>query len=166
MRRPSEEATYKRNRTYSKVPGYIGTFASLDEAQSGAATATWWPVSSRPFRVTGLGAGNPTQLAGSMGTQSGAAPVVPTVLAAVEAEAPADEVAKVASASGAAAKLVVASLDVAGSSDASELQDGFRREAGQRCAAQGSFRARGTAQLAVVSLGAAQAASPAAVSHA
>src|SRR5690606_13711893 len=31
------EASYKRNRRYAPVPGYIGAFASLDEAHIGAA---------------------------------------------------------------------------------------------------------------------------------
>lgn len=33
----SEEATYRKNRTYEPVPGYIGTYASADGASQGAA---------------------------------------------------------------------------------------------------------------------------------
>jgi rare lipoprotein A len=82
-----EEATYKKNRTYDPVPGYIGQYASLDDAQSAAATAYMVAGLSSPFGSTtvALGAGNPTQVAGSSGTQSGAAMVPPTVLAAAEA---------------------------------------------------------------------------------
>ncbi len=76
-----EEATYKRNRTYPRVPGYIGQFASLDEAQSGAATAYMVAGLESPFPSM-LGAGNPTQVAGAVGTQSGAAPMVPVALLA------------------------------------------------------------------------------------
>ncbi|WP_439542011.1 septal ring lytic transglycosylase RlpA family protein [Hyphomicrobium sp.] len=116
-----EEATYKRNRTYPKVPGYIGTFASLDEAQSGAATAYMVAGLESPIPVAGLGAGNPTQLAGSIGTQSGAAPIVPTVLAAVAPDS-ADDAAKVASAAVAAKPVVLASLDVSEAPAASALK--------------------------------------------
>lgn len=116
-----EEATYKRNRTYPKVPGYIGTFASLDEAQSGAATAYMVAGLESPIPVTGLGAGSPTQLAGSIGTQSGAAPAVPTVLAAVAPDS-AKEAAKVASAAVAAKPVVLASLDVSDAPAASALK--------------------------------------------
>lgn len=86
------EATYKENRTYDPVPGYIGVFASLDEAQTGAQTAYMVAGLPSPFGATtvaALGAGNPTQVAGATGTQSGATPplaLVPrTVLAAAEA---------------------------------------------------------------------------------
>ena len=117
-----EEATYKRNRTYPKVPGYIGTFASLDEAQFGAATAYMVAGLESPVPVTGLGAGNPTQLAGSIGTQSGATPVVPTVLAAAKPTL-VDDAAKVASAAVVAATPVkLASLAVADIPAASELK--------------------------------------------
>jgi rare lipoprotein A len=77
-----EEATYKRNRSYPAVPGYIGQFASLDDAQTGAATAYMVAGLQSPFAPAGLGAGNPTQVAGVTGTQSGAAPVVPSALLA------------------------------------------------------------------------------------
>jgi len=84
-----EEATYKRNRTYDPVPGYIGEFASLDEAQTGAATAYMVAGLASPFGETVvLGAGNPTQVAGSTGTQSGATFIPPTVLAAADAVLP------------------------------------------------------------------------------
>lgn len=116
-----EEATYKRNRTYPKVPGYIGTFASLDEAQSGAATAYMVAGLESPIPTTGLGAGNPTRLAGSIGTQSGAAPVVPTVLASIDPKT-ADEAAKVATAAVAATPVTLASLAVAESPAASALK--------------------------------------------
>ncbi len=84
-----EEATYKRNRTYDPVPGYIGEYASLDEAQQGAATAYMVAglVSPLPQTVA-LGAGNPTQVAGAAGTQGGATFTPPTVLAAAEATLP------------------------------------------------------------------------------
>lgn len=78
------EATYKKQRKYDPVPGYIGQFASLDEAQTGAATAYMVAGLTSPFPAV-LGAGNPTQVAGSAGTQSGAALAAPTVLAAVAA---------------------------------------------------------------------------------
>jgi rare lipoprotein A len=85
------EATYKRNRKYDPVPGHIGTFASLDEAQTGAATAYMVAGLKSPFPdttvVAALGQGNPTQAQGSVGTQSGATPplaLVPrTTLAAL-----------------------------------------------------------------------------------
>jgi rare lipoprotein A len=80
-----EEATYKRNRRYDPVPGYIGQYASLDEAQSAAATAYMVAGLPSPFvQTAALGAGNPTQVAGASGTQSGATPAVPTVLAAAD----------------------------------------------------------------------------------
>ena len=72
------EATYKRNRKYDPVPGHIGTFASLDEAQTGATTAYMVAGLASPFPKTtvmvALGQGNPTQSPGSVGTQSGATP--------------------------------------------------------------------------------------------
>lgn len=76
-----EEASYKKNRSYDPVPGYLGEFASLDDAQSAAATAYTVAGLASPFPPT-LGAANPTQVAGSMGTQSGATLVAPTVVAA------------------------------------------------------------------------------------
>lgn len=85
-----EEATYKKNRKYDPVPGYIGSFASLDEAQGGAATAYMVAGLPSPFGPTtvALGAGNPTQVAGALGTQSGATPplaLIPrTVVAALD----------------------------------------------------------------------------------
>jgi rare lipoprotein A len=89
----AEEATYKKGRMYDPVPGYIGQFASLEDAQTGAATAYMVAGLTSPFAADPLlGAGNPTQVAqvaGSTGTQSGATVVVPTVLAAVAAH-PAD----------------------------------------------------------------------------
>ena len=82
-----EEATYKRNRTYDPVPGYIGEYGSLDAAQTGAATAYMVAGLSSPFPQTGAqGAAN--QVAGSTGAQSGATLVAPTVLAALDAELP------------------------------------------------------------------------------
>ncbi|HEX2842646.1 septal ring lytic transglycosylase RlpA family protein [Hyphomicrobium sp.] len=78
-----EEATYKKNRSYDPVPGYIGEFASLDEAQAGAERAYMVAGLPSPFPAV-LGGGNPTVVAGSLGTQSGAAMIVPTVLAAAE----------------------------------------------------------------------------------
>jgi rare lipoprotein A len=90
------EATYKKKRVYDPVPGHIGQFASLDEAQSGAATAYVVAGLSSPFASeTGLGAGNPTRVAGASGTQSGTAIEVPTVLAAA-ASRPSPEIAPVA----------------------------------------------------------------------
>lgn len=77
-----EEATYKKNRTYDPVPGYIGAFASLDEAQAGAATAYMVAGLASPFATTVALAATATS--GSTGTQSGAAAVAPTVLAAAE----------------------------------------------------------------------------------
>ena len=104
-----EEARYKRNRTYDPVPGYIGEFASLDDAQTAAATA--YMVAGLPSPLpapTVLGLGNPTQVAGAAGTQSGAALVVPTVLAAAET-VPSEEAEPVA-----ATPAVVAPVKVAG----------------------------------------------------
>lgn len=43
------EATYKKNRKYDPVPGYIGQFASLDEAQAGAQTAYMVAGLASPF---------------------------------------------------------------------------------------------------------------------
>lgn len=83
-----EEATYKARRSYDPVPGYIGRFASLDEAETAAATAYMVAGLPSPFAPAGLGAGNPTQVAGAAGTQSGAATVVPAGLVA-SAPAPA-----------------------------------------------------------------------------
>lgn len=84
-----EEATYKRNRTYDQVPGYIGEYASLDEAQQGAARAYMVAGLASPFPQTvALGGGNPTRVAGATGTQSGASFVRPTVLAAADAVLP------------------------------------------------------------------------------
>lgn len=85
------EATYKRNRKYDPVPGNIGTFASLDEAQTGAATAYMVAGLVSPFPettvVAALDSGNPARAQGSVGTQSGATPpmaLVPrTTLAAL-----------------------------------------------------------------------------------
>lgn len=101
-----EEATYKKDRTYDPVPGYIGQYASLDDAQSAAATAYMVAGLSSPFGET-VGAGNPTQVAGSSGTQSGAAMVPPTVLAAADA-VPSELVAPVASAASLLAPVKVA----------------------------------------------------------
>jgi rare lipoprotein A len=84
-----EEATYKRNRKYDPVPGYIGEYASLDEAQTGAVTAYMVAGLASPFPQTvALGAGNPTQVSGATGTQSGATFAPPTVLAAASATLP------------------------------------------------------------------------------
>ncbi len=84
-----EEATYKRNRTYDPVPGYIGEYASLDEAQTGAATAYMVAGLASPFPQTVTqAAANPLKVAGSTGTQSGATFVSPTVLAALDAKLP------------------------------------------------------------------------------
>lgn len=84
-----EEATYKRNRTYDPVPGYIGEYASLDEAQTGAATAYMVAGLASPFPQTvAQAAANPLKVAGSTGTQSGATFVPPTVLAALDAKLP------------------------------------------------------------------------------
>src|SRR5690606_12896528 len=67
----------------------IGEFASLDEAQKGAATAYMVAGLASPFGETVvLGEGNPTQVAGSTGTQSGATFIPPTVLAAADAVLP------------------------------------------------------------------------------
>ncbi|WP_083567358.1 RlpA-like double-psi beta-barrel domain-containing protein [Hyphomicrobium sp. CS1GBMeth3] len=83
------EARYKRNRKYDPVPGYIGEFASLDEAQAGAATAYMVAGLPSPFPQTSaptvVAAVNPAQVAGSAGTQSGATLETPTVLAAAAA---------------------------------------------------------------------------------
>jgi len=58
------EATYSKNRTYDPVPGYIGQFASLDDAHVGAAStfavaAATLPASLRdgaaPFAVASAG---------------------------------------------------------------------------------------------------------------
>lgn len=107
-----EEATYKRNRSYPKVPGYIGQFASLDDAQSGAHTAYMVAGLESPLGPTGLGAGNPTQVAGASGTQSGAAPVVPAALlaSAKPVTEPVQTVAAATPAPVAAAPVKVASL--------------------------------------------------------
>ncbi|MGE0024939.1 MAG: septal ring lytic transglycosylase RlpA family protein [Hyphomicrobium sp.] len=86
-----DEATYKKDRTYDPVPGYIGEFASLDEAQSAAATAYMVAGLPSPFGGTVTLA----NAAGSSGTQSGAAVVLPALLASVDA-APAAELAAVA----------------------------------------------------------------------
>lgn len=110
------EARYKRNRKYDPVPGYIGEFASLDEAQAGAATAYMvaglkspFPETSAPTTVAAAVA--PTQAAGSAGTQSGVTPAAPTVLAAAGA-APA-EVARAVAAQPTAAQPVAAQSVVA-----------------------------------------------------
>ncbi|MBX9862664.1 MAG: hypothetical protein K2Y42_07910 [Hyphomicrobium sp.] len=140
-----EEATYKRNRSYPKVPGYIGTFASLDEAQSGAATA--YMVAGLDSPIPLLGAGNPTQLAGAIGTQSGLAPMVPTVLAAV-APKPADDAVKVAPAAVAASPVVLASLAVAQAPAAAVLKpvDAQPRKSRAERTAQRNSRAYRVAQ--------------------
>lgn len=78
----AEEATYKRKRKYDPVPGFIGQYASLDEAQSGAATAYMVAGLESPFPATGVDA--LVRVAGSAGTQSGATPVAPIVLAAAD----------------------------------------------------------------------------------
>jgi rare lipoprotein A len=112
-----EEATYKKNRIYDPVPGYIGQYASLDDAQSAAATAYMVAGLSSPFGTTvTLGAGNPTQVAGSSGTQSGAAMVPPTVLAAAEA-VPSDLAAPVATAAS-----LLAPVNVAGFIRVAEIE--------------------------------------------
>jgi rare lipoprotein A len=102
-----EEATYKRNRTYDPVPGFIGQFASIDEAQTGAVAAYQVAGLESPFGPQ-LGAGNPTQVAGSMGTQSGGTIAAPTVLAA--ASVPANPVAAVAAPAPDAKPVQVAAL--------------------------------------------------------
>jgi rare lipoprotein A len=101
------EATYKKNRTYDPVPGYIGQFASLDEAQTGAVTAYQVAGLVSPFPAA-VGAA-PIQVAGSTGTQSGATFTPPTVLAAADA-VPSDAVEAVAGAATAIAPVKVASL--------------------------------------------------------
>jgi len=73
------EATYKKNRKYDPVPGYIGQFASLDDAQAGAETAYMVAGLASPFApktVNGL-------------TVVASAAVKPTVLSAEDAT-PAD----------------------------------------------------------------------------
>lgn len=114
-----EEATYKRNRKYDPVPGYIGQFASLDEAQTGAATAYMVAGLPSPFPASAVpGAGGPTRLAGAAGTQSGAAVETPTVLAAAEA-VPSELAEPVA-----AAPAVIAPVRVAGfAAVAQEIRD-------------------------------------------
>lgn len=118
------EATYKRNRKYDPVPGLIGTFASLDEAQTGAATAYMVAGLVSPFPettvVAALGQGNPTQAQGSVGTQSGATPplvLIPrTTLAALAPQpvnATAPQVEAVASVSAAKVAGFVAAAEVA-----------------------------------------------------
>lgn len=106
-----EEATYSKDRKYDPVPGYIGQFASLDDAQTGATTAYMVAGLASPFGPTtvGLGAGNPTLVAGWTGTQSGATPplaLIPrTVLAAVETE-PSELVSSVASPAASVASVI------------------------------------------------------------
>lgn len=104
------EATYKKRRVYEPVPGYVGTFASLDAAETGAATAYMVAGLVSPFpSETVLGLGNPTRVAGAMGTQSGAA-MVPAVLLAAAERAPAAEIAPVAAAQPSIAPVKVAAL--------------------------------------------------------
>jgi rare lipoprotein A len=80
-----EEATYKRNRKYDPVPGYIGTYASLDEAEAGTAQAYQVAGLASPFPPSvAPAAGVSVQLAGATGTQSGAALAPRTVLAAAD----------------------------------------------------------------------------------
>jgi len=91
-----EEATYKKNRTYDPVPGFIGAFASLDEAQSAAATAYAVAGLPSPFgEAVTLASASVGQTAGSAGTQSGAAVAMPALLASVAAP-PTAELAAVA----------------------------------------------------------------------
>lgn len=98
------QATYKRNRRYDPVPGFIGHHASLDEAQSAAATAYMVAGLVSPFPASELpGGGAVTVVAGAFGTQSGPAVSAPTVLAeasvpSVAAVSVSAEVASVASA--------------------------------------------------------------------
>lgn len=83
-----EEATYVRNRVYDPVPGYIGQFASLDAAQTGAATAYMVAGLASPFASQGVTEqGYPLQLAGAAGTQSGPAVAMPVAVAAASAPA-------------------------------------------------------------------------------
>jgi rare lipoprotein A len=115
----AEEARYKRNRKYDPVPGYIGQFASLDEAQGAAATA--YMVAGLPSPLpapTVLGAGNPTQVAGAVGTQSGATLEAPTVLAAADS-VPSVEVAPVP-----ATPAVIAPAKVAGFAAVAAVAEG------------------------------------------
>jgi rare lipoprotein A len=64
-----EEATYKERRTYAPVPGYIGQFASLDAAQSGAVTAYAVAGLSNPGQ--GSAPAVVAQIAGLVGSPSG-----------------------------------------------------------------------------------------------
>ncbi len=79
----AEEATYRKNRNYDPVPGYIGAYASVDDAVTGAANAYKVAGLVSPFPDTADGTAVQVAVAGSAGTQSGAAPVAPTVVAAV-----------------------------------------------------------------------------------
>ena len=88
-----EEATYKKNRRYDPVPGYIGQFASLDEAQAGAANAYMVAGLPSPFATTVAAVIPTASTAGSAGTQSGATMIPPTVVAAADViPAPVDAV--------------------------------------------------------------------------
>lgn len=120
------EATYKKRRVYDPVPGHVGTFASLDAAQTGAATAYMVAGLASPFPgETVIGLGNPTQVAGATGTQSGATLVVPTVLAAATLpaveRAPSAEIAPVVTAAQpSVAPVKVAALVASTEADATE----------------------------------------------
>lgn len=80
------EARYKKNRKYNPVPGYIGKFASLDEAQAGAAAAYEVAGLTSPFPApTKVADGASTQVARAPDVERRVAEEVPIVLAAVEA---------------------------------------------------------------------------------
>lgn len=87
------EATYKRNRRYAAVPGYIGAFASLDEAHMGAAESYAVAALTAP-----KGAGTATAVAALEPVRPEAEPLVaetvqPAAVASREAAGAADAVA-------------------------------------------------------------------------
>lgn len=65
------DATYARGRKYPPVPGFLGAYASLDQAHSGAAIALNEPLSSRSIEVAALTHNSPAIL------PEGAAVVLP-----------------------------------------------------------------------------------------
>lgn len=115
------EARYKRNRKYDPVPGYIGKFASLDEAQAGAVSAYMVAGLTSPFPApTKVADGAPTQVARAAEIERRVAEEAPIVLAAVEA-APSEQAAAVVTAAAVVPAVKADSSPAVAATDAPEL---------------------------------------------
>lgn len=103
-----EEATYKRNRTYPPVPGYIGRFASTESAQVAMASVTALETLAGLVGVPAKGESMTVARAGMVGAEQ-----APVVVASAEPVKAAPKVAEEIRPEAVVSKPVqVASLDV------------------------------------------------------